>query len=331
MTWMTVAAVGGSLLGGVLSSNSASEAAQTQAAAARAASQASLQASRESNQLTADIYKQNLRNQNPNLQAGQTSLAALQSAMGLGQLRSGNTGMMTGMGGPADNVGNGTYTNASGQTVDASGNVVASPSGIGSIMSGATQEELNAAGSPYAGALTETFKPSDITTDPSYQWRLDQGMSALRAQQAAGGNRFSGQALKDITNYGQGAASQEYGNAYNRFMQNKEALYNRLSGMAGLSSSTANSMGTAGANAASQINQNTLAGSAASTGYLTGGAAAQAAGQIGSTNALVGGINQGTNNYMMMDYLRNKGGMATGQGTLSGPSNAALEQMYYPQ
>lgn len=72
-------------------------------------------------------------------------------------------------------------------------------------------------------ALTE-FKnwrndPSAITRDPSYQFRLNQGQESVENSAAARGGALSGNALTAITDYGQQAASQEYGNEWNRFMQ----------------------------------------------------------------------------------------------------------------
>lgn len=54
------------------------------------------------------------------------------------------------------------------------------------------------------------------TDDPSYKWRLEQGMDALQKSAAARGTLLTGGTLKDLTNYAQGAASQEYGAAFGR-------------------------------------------------------------------------------------------------------------------
>lgn len=55
-----------------------------------------------------------------------------------------------------------------------------------------------------------------ILQDPSYQWRLNQGTGAIENSAAARGVLNSGGTLSDILNYGQGAASQEYQNVWNR-------------------------------------------------------------------------------------------------------------------
>ena len=84
-----------------------------------------------------------------------------------------------------------------------------------------------AAPSPYAaGTYTApTYTPAtpftmptaaDMAADPGYQFRLQQGQEALERSGAARGVTRTGGTLKDILDYGQRAASQEYGNVYNR-------------------------------------------------------------------------------------------------------------------
>jgi len=57
---------------------------------------------------------------------------------------------------------------------------------------------------------------ADMAADPSYQFRLKQGQDALERSGAARGVTNTGGTLKDILDYGQNAASQEYGNVYGR-------------------------------------------------------------------------------------------------------------------
>jgi len=56
----------------------------------------------------------------------------------------------------------------------------------------------------------------DITQSPSYKWRFDQGMEAVNRNMAAKGLLKSGNRLAELTKYGQGMASQEYDNEFNR-------------------------------------------------------------------------------------------------------------------
>ena len=78
---------------------------------------------------------------------------------------------------------------------------------------------LAGANGPEAGRLAQ----QDFFTSPGYQWRLDEGMRAVDAGAAAKGMLRSGATLKAEQEFGQGLASQEFENYYNR-------LYN-LSGM----------------------------------------------------------------------------------------------------
>jgi hypothetical protein len=55
--------------------------------------------------------------------------------------------------------------------------------------------------------------------DPSYQFRLKEGQRALENSAAARGTLLTGGTAKAIQNYGQQAASQEYGNSFNRALQ----------------------------------------------------------------------------------------------------------------
>jgi hypothetical protein len=52
--------------------------------------------------------------------------------------------------------------------------------------------------------------------DPGFQFRLDQGRKALEASAAGKGILRTGGTLKDLVNYGQNFATNEYANVYNR-------------------------------------------------------------------------------------------------------------------
>jgi len=72
--------------------------------------------------------------------------------------------------------------------------------------------------------MNGTFAPDD----PSYQWRVQQGMTNLGRSQAAKGMLGSGNMAAELLAYGQGMASQEYGAQFNRLLaasQNATAQY----------------------------------------------------------------------------------------------------------
>ena len=72
----------------------------------------------------------------------------------------------------------------------------------------------------YADNPSFQFSYNDMTADPSYKFRLNEGVNAIDASAASRGKLLSGAQDKAIQNYGQNMASQEYGNAYNRALQN---------------------------------------------------------------------------------------------------------------
>jgi hypothetical protein len=106
--------------------------------------------------------------------------------------------------------------------------------------------------------------------DPSYQFRLGEGMKALERNAAARGGLISGGALKAAQRYGQDYASQEFGNAYNR-----------LAAMAGIGQTATGAMSNAAGNFGVNAGQN----------YM-GAANARASGYVGGANALTGGLGQ---------------------------------------
>jgi hypothetical protein len=89
--------------------------------------------------------------------------------------------------------------------------------------------------------------PTNVTeqNDPGFQFRLQQGTDAIQRSAAAKGNLLTGGTAKDLTDYAQNSASNEYGNVYNRalgeyqqryniFQQHQADQYNRLASIAGL-------------------------------------------------------------------------------------------------
>ncbi|MEW0941631.1 DNA transfer protein p32 [Acinetobacter baumannii] len=123
------------------------------------------------------------------------------------------------------------------------------------------------------GQFMQTYNGQDIYNDPSYQFRLNQGLDAVQSGAAAAGGLLSGATQKALANYGQNFASQEYQNAYNRFNADQTNKYNRLSNIVGLGQNAAAGVGNAGIQTGQAIANNTMAG-----------ANAQAAGTIAAGN-----------------------------------------------
>ena len=143
------------------------------------------------------------------------------------------------------------------------------------------------------GSLLKDFSMEDFEADPGYQFRMDEGMRGVEGGAAARGGLLSGAALKAIQKYGQGLASQEYGNAYNRYNANQTNKFNKLTGLVQSGQGSAQQIGNAGQNYATTAGNN-----------IIGAGNAQAAGIMGGTNALVGGINQGINAYQQNQLMQ---------------------------
>lgn len=124
---------------------------------------------------------------------------------------------------------------------------------------------------PQFGKLAEApykdFKPfsmEDFKADPGYQFTLDEGNKALDRAQSARGGFYSGAALKEASRYNTGMASNEYGNAYNRYNNDfgmaynqkkadSDSLYNRLYGLSNSGQGIATQSVGNNANNANQI------------------------------------------------------------------------------
>ena len=72
---------------------------------------------------------------------------------------------------------------------------------------------------PFSYADFKVPGAEGMYADPGYQFRLDQGRKQLEASAAGRGLLRTGGTLKGLMDYGQNAASQEYGNVFNRALQ----------------------------------------------------------------------------------------------------------------
>jgi hypothetical protein len=155
------------------------------------------------------------------------------------------------------------------------------------------------------------FSTTGDMADPSYTWRLNQGLNAVNSSAAARGGYFSGNTGKALMDYGQGAASQEYGNqfgrynqmmsnymqqegfnadlynqAYNRQMGMNQNQYNQYSNMANMGQNAANATMGAGNQFATNagnmaINQGNITGTgAANQADIWGNAISNASNQF---------------------------------------------------
>jgi hypothetical protein len=75
----------------------------------------------------------------------------------------------------------------------------------------------------YQGPGAEQFNFQFDENDPAYQWRLQQGEQAVNRAAASNRDLTSGNRALALLNYGQGAASQEYGAQHARALQANQA------------------------------------------------------------------------------------------------------------
>jgi len=161
-------------------------------------------------------------------------------------------------------------------------------------------------------ALTKLSEQSPYTRDtftfqedPGYAFRFNEGMKGLNASAAARGGLISGNALRAATDYGQMSGSQEYQNAYQRYLANQALKLQEYNTNTGVKQNLA-SMGQASAN-----NQAGAAGAfgASAAGNIIGAANAGAAGTVGAANALTSGVGTYLNynqNQNMLNAFNNR-------------------------
>lgn len=158
-------------------------------------------------------------------------------------------------------------------------------------------EEAGAQGLNQLRNLME-YKPmtlADMQLDPGYQFRLSQGLKTLQRNAAARGGTLSGQTLTGIQNYAQNAASEEYGNAFNRYLTNRQEQLRLPMYFANVGGQVA----TNKANLASEYGNNLAS-------LVGAGGRAQAAGTMGEANAWSQGLGAITN--MVGGYITAKAG-----------------------
>ena len=83
------------------------------------------------------------------------------------------------------------------------------------------------------------FGMEQFQADPGYQFRMAEGMKALERSAASRGILQSGGTLKDITRFGQDAASQEYQNAFQRYLAERQQKLQPLEYRIGLGQAAA--------------------------------------------------------------------------------------------
>jgi hypothetical protein len=136
--------------------------------------------------------------------------------------------------------------------------------------------------------------------DPSYEFRMQEGVNALDRSAASRGRALSGAQGRAVTRYGQNLASQEYGNAFNRAMATYQQNLGTQQSLAGVGQTATNLTSQAGMQTAMGTRRNIMQSQAAINALNVGGAQAQAGmyANIGQT------VNQAAGNYMLYNMLQ---------------------------
>ena len=153
--------------------------------------------------------------------------------------------------------------------------------------------------------LTRQFTNADLNANlaPNYAFQLGQGQMANQRAANMGGGALSGNALQGLQRYTQDYAGGAYQNAFNNFNTQRQNIYNTLSGMAnigttsagqlaGLGNTYGSNMGSLASNYGSNLTQGYGQGIGAANAY--GLNTANLATGIGSAlagNAVAGGAN----------------------------------------
>lgn len=120
------------------------------------------------------------------------------------------------------------------------------------------------AGAGAIGRLSDMLQPGyDHTTSPGYQFRFNEGQRAVESGGAARGSLFSGGTLKDLIRFGQGVAADDFNQQFGR---------TATVAAGGLQANT--TLGSLGANAATNIGSNMIQGGNARASGYAGQAAA---------------------------------------------------------
>jgi len=163
--------------------------------------------------------------------------------------------------------------------------------------------------------LTAQFGPDQFEQylDPSMAFRQRLGEQSTARLANVGGGALSGNTLRALTDYGQGLASTEYGNAFNRFQTERGNIYNTLANIAGMGQGAVNTGVSAAQNFGQQM-----------TGLTTGQGAALAGGQVGAANALGGAAQNVGNMAYLQSLMQPQAVTPTGVPGLQAPQQGSM-------
>lgn len=154
------------------------------------------------------------------------------------------------------------------------------------------------AGAPDFGRYAKDFSMADYEADPGYGFRMSEGMKALERSAAARGGLLSGATLKGVQRFGQGLASEEYQNAFNRYQANRASQLNPLQSLYGSGQTSANTLTSAAGQTGAGLAGTYMGMGQGLAGSALAGGQARASGYIGGANALTSALNTGAGLYV---------------------------------
>jgi hypothetical protein len=156
---------------------------------------------------------------------------------------------------------------------------------------------------PGYGYGLQRFSMDNYQADPGYGFRLKRGLDAMERTAAARGGLLSGNQLRGAMEFGQDLASQEYGNAFNRYQTERANILNPLQSLGGVGQTATNTLTNAAGNlGAGMAGAYGNLGSALSANAINAGNA-RASGYMGTANALSGAVGQGLNYYQNQQLM----------------------------
>jgi len=156
---------------------------------------------------------------------------------------------------------------------------------------------VNALPDLVAASQYDPFTIDKFQADPGYGFRLKEGLRALESSAAARGGLLSGNQMRGVTRFGQGLASEEFNNAFNRYQAGFTSRLNPLQALAGVGQTSSNTLSNAAGNlGAGMASTYSNLGNALSANAINAGNA-RASGYAGMANAFSSGLGQGLNYY----------------------------------
>jgi len=291
----------GMIVSSVIGFVGGNKAADTQAGAARDAASTQAASNREAIALQREMFEKQNQLQEPFRQAGIAGQNQLLTLLGLAP-----SGVQGSGGGGGGGFGG----------------------GVANAVANAATRQLQGSGlqvnrnSPDFGKYASAeFGADKFKTDPSYAFRMAEGMKALERSAAARGGLLSGATMKGIQRYGQDLASMEYQNAFNRYQTERTNTLNPFQSLAGVAQTSANTLGSqAGTYGANVGNLMSATGASNANALLAAGNARASAYQGYGTAA--GQAIQGINSFFRNQSTPSYSGPSYG-------SNSSFDNSFY--